>query len=93
MTMPNHIKMLSKKKLVKFGQELLPHPPYSPDLAPSRSLINSLKDRKFEHEDELKWYFQVFFDSKPEEFYASGICDLPTRWVKVMDTKGEYIFG
>ena len=39
-----------------------------------------------------KRYFQDFFESKPEEFYASGICDLPRRWAKVIDTNGEYLY-
>ena len=66
-----HVANIVKEKIAKFGWELLPHPLYSPDLAPSdhhlfRSLSNGLKDKKFENE--LKLYLQEFFDSKPEEF-------------------------
>jgi len=31
---PDHTSALAKAKLVEFGYELLPNPPYSPDLAP-----------------------------------------------------------
>ena len=48
-------------------------------------------EKKFENEDELKQYLQDFFDSKPEEFYANGICNLPRRWAKVIDSTRRYI--
>ena len=47
----------------------------------------------FEKEDELKRYLQDFIDSKPEEFYASGICDLSRRWAKAIDTNEEYLLN
>jgi histone-lysine N-methyltransferase SETMAR len=91
-----HVANLVKAKLERLGWELLPHPPYSPDLAPSdyhlfRSLSNDLRGRKFKNETELKQYLQSFFDSKPATFYASGIRDLPRRWQEVIDTQGKYI--
>ena len=30
-----HIFLVTRKKLLKLGWEVMPHPPYSPDLAPS----------------------------------------------------------
>ena len=47
------------KYFQNFGWELLRHPPYLSDLAPSdyylfRSLSNRLNDRKFENEIELE---------------------------------------
>ena len=35
--------------------------------------------KKFENGDELNWCLQDFFDYKLEEFYSSGICNLPRR--------------
>ena len=82
--------------MAKLGQK----PNLASDYHLFRSLNNDLKDRKFENEDELKRYLHDFFDSKPEEFYASGICDLrigdgkvcdlSRHWSKVIDTNGEY---
>ena len=77
-----HVAQIVMEKLDKFGWELLPHPPYSPDLAPSdyhlfRTLSNDMRGKKFKDEDDLKNYPQNFFDSNPKEFYASGIYDLP----------------
>ena len=84
------------EKIAEFGWELLPNPPYSPDLAPSdyhlfRSLSNYLRGKNFENEEVLKIELQKFFGSKPQEFYAKGIHDLPRRWAEVIKTKGEYI--
>lgn len=91
-----HVANLVKAKLERLGWKLLPHPPYSPDLAPSDyhlflSLSNDLAGKKFKNETELKQYLQSFFDSKPATFYASGIRDLPRRWQEVVDSQGKYI--
>ena len=50
----------------------------------------AFEDRKYENE-KIERYFQDFSDSNSEEFYGSGICDLPRRWSKAIDTNGEYI--
>jgi histone-lysine N-methyltransferase SETMAR len=71
--------------------------PYSPDLAPSDyhlflALSSHLRPKSFrDEEEELKSFIQSFFDSKPREFYAKGIRDLPRRWAQVIDSKGAYI--
>ena len=49
-----HVADTFKEKIAKFGWELLPHPPYSPHLAPSdyhlfRSLSNRLNGGNFEN--------------------------------------------
>lgn len=46
-----HVSLTTRQKLLEFGWDVLPHPPYSPDLAPSdfhlfRSLQNSLNGKK-----------------------------------------------
>ena len=79
-----HVAKVVNAKLQELGWELLPHPPYSPDLAPSdyhlfRSLSNDLRDRKFIEEKDLKMYLKDFFDSKSHEFYSNGIHKLAMR--------------
>ena len=91
-----HISKVTHKKLLELGWEVLPHPPYSPDLAPTdyhlfRSLSNSLREKSFDNEDSLKQYLTDFFDSRPKEFYSDGIHSLPKRWQEVIDNEGAYI--
>lgn len=91
-----HSAKLTRLQLLEFGWELLPHPPYSPDLAPSdyhlfRALQIDLRDRHFDDRRELESYLQHFFTSKPQSFYREGIHALPARWRQVVDHNGQYI--
>ena len=79
-----------------FGWDILPHPPYSPDLAPTdyhlfRTLSNDLREKKFDDESELKVYLTNFFNSQSLKFYREGIESLPMRWRQVVDNDGQYI--
>lgn len=91
-----HIAKKTRKKLLGFGWDILPHPAYSPDLAPTdyylfRSLSNNLRGKIFEEREDIYEYLDNFFKSMPEEFYAKGIHDLPARWQRVVDDDGQYI--
>ena len=91
-----HASKQTMKKLLDLKWFVLPHPPYSPDLAPTdyhlfRSLSSYLKDKSFDNEGELKWELQKFFDSKPEKIYLDGIFSLYDRWQKVLENNGSYI--
>ena len=91
-----HIAKLTNLKLLELGWTVLPHPPYSPDLAPSdyhlfRSLSNQLRNKTFEEEAQLYSFIQTFFDNKSKEFYENGIVNLPSRWRQVVDSDGQYI--
>ncbi|CAF0886731.1 unnamed protein product [Adineta ricciae] len=54
-----HVAKLTHKKLLKLEWITLPHPSYSPDLAPTdyhffRSLSNYLGEKKFDDENDLR---------------------------------------
>lgn len=90
-----HTAKKTKEKLEELRFEVLPHPPYSPDLAPSdfhlfRSMQHSLSERNFRDEEEVKSFLIDFFDSKPQSFYERGIYNLKDRWQTVISTKGQY---
>lgn len=90
-----HVAKLTQEKLKQLGWETLPHPPYSPDVAPSdyhlfRSLQHHLADSHHDKYEELRHDLAIFFESKPVEFYRNGIDQLPERWAKVVDENGEY---
>ena len=75
---------------------VLPHPLYFSDLAPSdnhlfRSLQNSLMETNFSNEDQVRVFDANLFTSKPAEFYAKGIEELPDKWQQVIANDGEYI--
>jgi hypothetical protein len=64
---PNVAK-ISQQKIKELGWEVLPHPPYSPDLAPSdyhlfRSMQHSLTEKKFHNSDEVRLWMSNFFES------------------------------
>jgi histone-lysine N-methyltransferase SETMAR len=86
----------TREKLLKLGWVTIPHPPYSPDLAPTdyhlfRSLSNHLREKKFDDENNLKTDLADFFSQKSLDFYERGIFSLPERWRQVVDSDGAYI--
>ena len=75
---------------------MLPHPPYSPDLAPTdyhlfRALSNHLSEKKFLDERDLKLDLINFFDQNSTEIYEREILSLPKRWPLVLDNNGAYV--
>src|SRR4051812_18649955 len=80
-----HRSLATKAKLAQLGWEILPHPPYSPDLSPTdfkvfRSLQNWLNGKDFVTELAVRDSIQQWMDSKPPGFWVEGISDLPNRW-------------
>ena len=91
-----HIAIMTKEAIQTLGWEVLPHPPYSPDLAPSdfhlfRSLSNALRGVSFNNDVELRAWLEEFFESRPGDFYRRGIEKLVERWEQVITNNGEYI--
>ncbi|KAJ0173665.1 hypothetical protein K1T71_010814 [Dendrolimus kikuchii] len=79
-----HTSLATQQKLREFGWEVLMHPPYSPDLAPSdfhlfSSLQNSLGSVRLTSREDCQNHLSQFFDQKPQIFYSNGITSLPTR--------------
>lgn len=75
--------------------EVLPHPPYSPDIAPSdyylfRSMAHGLADQQFRSYEDIKKWLDSWIASKDEHFYRNGIRALPERWEKVVASDGQY---
>ncbi|KAK6751603.1 hypothetical protein RB195_003177 [Necator americanus] len=84
-----HIAKKTSQKILELRWEVLPHPPYSPDLAPSdyhlfRSLQHHFEEKRYTDRDHLENNLRAFFASKSPEFYvvssiaglAKGIRDL-----------------
>lgn len=91
-----HVAKVTIAKIDELGWEVLSHPPYSPDLAPSdyhlfRSLQNHLQEKRFKDDDDIKSDLLAFFESKSSDFYKRGIYQLPARWAAVVEKDGDYI--
>ena len=91
-----HVSLMTRKKLLQLGWEVLFHPPYSPDIAPSDfhlfwSLQNSLNGKNFHSLEGYKRHLEQFFAQKDKKFWEDGIMKLPEKWQKVVEQKGEYI--
>ncbi len=93
-----HTAAITKKKIQDLGWECLPHPPFSPDMAPSDyhlflSLSNSLQGVKFGGDNEALEFTKRFFRDKSaneNEFYRRGILKLPEKWKKCVEANGDY---
>lgn len=91
-----HTSRIAKQKLDELeGIEVLPHPPYSPGLAPSdyhlfRSMAHFLRGRRFNNLNEVRGGIQEFFNSKDRDFYQRGIEQLADRWLKCVEANGLY---
>jgi hypothetical protein len=70
--------------LAKIGWEIMNHPPYSPDIAPSYfHLFGPMKvnvGQKFQTDDEVKRDILNWLRCQDKTFHAGGISNLPGRW-------------
>ena len=89
-----HIADMTKEAIQTHSWEVLLHPPYSPDLAPTdfhlfRSLSNAMF--LFNNDAELRAWLDEFFESKSSDFYRRGIENLVKHWEEVVNSNREYI--
>ena len=83
-------------KLNELGFDLLPHPPYSPDLAPSdywlfADLKKMLQGKRFGSNKEVIAETETYFEAKDKFFYKHGIEKLEKRWNHCITLKGDYV--
>lgn len=90
-----HTAMQTMDTIRKLKWDLLPHPPYSPDLAPSDyhlfgTLKADLQGRRYESNADVIKSVQEWVHAQPNSFFEKGIKKLPERWQKCIDFNGEY---
>ena len=93
---PCHKSMKSMAKLQELGFELLPHPPCSPDLAPSDFFLFSdlkrmLAGKKFCADEEVIEEIEAYFEAKDKSYYKNGIEKLYDRYNRCIAREGNYI--
>ncbi len=91
-----HTSNATIEAIQQLGFEVLPHPPYSPDLAPSdyylfRHLKKVLKGTRFSSDVELKAAVTSFFRKQTAEFYETGMRKLISRWIRCVELDGDYV--
>jgi histone-lysine N-methyltransferase SETMAR len=77
------------------GWTVLPHPPYSPDLAPSDfhlfgPLKDALRGRRFADDEELKHSMPEELRHFSKDFYVTSIQRLTQRQKKCVDN-GDFV--
>ena len=93
-----YVTKLTEQTIEQGGWEVLQHPSWSSDLAPSDyhlflSLRNHLCDKHYEDFNELNSDLSTLFESKSTSFYRCGIKILPARWAQVVENDDDYIAG
>ena len=91
-----YVSNFTRNKLIELGWELLPHPAYSLDLAPTnyhllRILQHHLDSKSYDNNEEVEHDLTTFFESQSEKFWLNGTHSLPERWQQVIDSDGAYI--
>ena len=79
------------------GFELVDHPPYSPDLAPSDYVLSpNMKKhsagKQYRTDDEVVSAVEDFFEDEDESFHTTGIQALQHRWKKSVNRRGDYMY-
>lgn len=93
---PAHKSIKTMAKLHELRFELLLHPPYSPDLAPSDYYLfpnfkRWLQGQKFATNEEVQWETDGYFGGLDKSYYSKGIAMLENRWTKCIELKGDYV--
>lgn len=91
-----HTSRKTQELLEQFGWTVMPHPPYSPDLAPSDyhlfpKLKEHLSGKRFQNDEEVKQEVQRFLNGLAAEVYDMGIQKLERRLQKCVDRNGDYV--
>jgi hypothetical protein len=83
-----HTANMTKAAIQEFDWDILPHPPYSPDIVSSdyhlfRAVSNNLRGVFFNNDAGLQNWLDEFFTAKSADFFKRGIGNLPERWEAV----------
>lgn len=87
-----------KALLEEYEWEVLPHPPYSPDISPPDfdlfpKLKEPLRGIRYSDLDELHEAMNAEVRRINKNCLATGIRALPRRWERVIESKGDYFEG
>ena len=93
---PAHSCAFALAKVHECGFQIVQHPPYSPNLAPSDyylfpNLKKHLAGTRFASDDDVIKAVEGYMDTGDETFYSEGIRKLQHRWRKCVEVSGDYV--
>ena len=93
---PSHTLNIAQAKKHELGFESLPHPSYSPDLAPSDyylfpNIKRWLCGKRFESNEQVELETKGYYGGFDKSYYLEGIDKLKDGWTHCIELKGEYI--
>ncbi|KAJ7335020.1 hypothetical protein JRQ81_012961 [Phrynocephalus forsythii] len=93
---PVHTAPTSVVTAQHLSYELLQHPPYSPDLAPSDFFLfpkmkKPLHGWRFDDRENVIFEVEQWFSSKAEDFYKEGLKEVKKCWQKCVTLQGDYV--
>ncbi|GFV65901.1 mariner Mos1 transposase [Trichonephila clavipes] len=88
--------VVTHQKLWEHSWEVLMHPPYSPDLAPSDyhfflALQNFLSHNNLGSRDKWENRLLEVFANKDQDFNERGIMKPPLKWQQIIQQNGAYL--
>ena len=91
-----HTSRQTQDALVQLNLQTLPHPAYSPDLAPSDyflfpQLKKYLKGNHYDSDGEVVAAVRQWCREKSPEFFADGVRQLVRRWRVCVNRDGDYV--
>jgi len=91
-----HVAARTMDTIQKLKWNILPHPSYWPDLAPSDYLLfgpikEHLGGKWFRNNEEVIQAVQEGQHWQPKDFFLSGNRKLPDRWRKCIANHGYYV--
>ena len=92
---PDHTFVVAMATIHDCGFELVPHPPYLPDLAPSDfhlfpQMKKALAGCHFASDDVIA-AVEEFLESQTKELFYTGIKALQSHWSKCSALEGDYV--
>jgi len=86
----------TQEAIAKFGWNVLPCPPHSPDLAPSEfhrfgPLKDALRGIRFEEDEGVIRAVRTWLREQETSWYREGMHALVSRWRKAVDVDGDYV--
>jgi histone-lysine N-methyltransferase SETMAR len=95
---PSHTPILTQQFLAKNKMAVIPHPPYSPDLAPRDLFLFpktklTLKGRGFDTTEEIQAESQRVLDTQIEKDFQEAFQKWRRRWDRCLHAGGNYFEG